>query len=476
MFRLLAILLLMPGLSLAQPLWSEDQGQVTIDQTLLDEVVAKNLRQFDLPVDGRHYHVEVENVSEPNLGVTSISGRVLATAGSFFHLCRTESGATVAFIFPGEGTSYRLDHTSGYASIRAVDYQRLGPCAGAVKGDEFQREDAHPGPAVPKPQLDTSRSIADDGSRHDIIIGYTPAAEEVMGGEDFIRAEAQLAVDVANETYANSVIHSRLRLVHIMPTDYEETTAWDYLDHIEYLWTPNDGHMDNMLPMRETVGADFVAVFIDGSDFMGDVPTCGVGFVMQPHQINQDFDHLALSIISVQCAATNWTLAHEVGHNRGCAHNREDATVDGAYPFAYGYRFWDGAFNAFRTVMAYDSEVGGFVRIPFFSNPAVSYNGEPIGVWPGEEGEAHNTLVHNNTAPACAAFRVERTFLEFGWSGDDPTGLFAAPYPSMTEALQGSREGGTVAVFNGDPGFTGTLMDVRSYVHVGAGSTVLGGF
>ncbi len=477
MFRLLAILFLIPAVSLAQPLWTGDGGQVDIDQTFLDEVVAQNVGQFELPMDGRHYRVEVNKVSGPNLGVTSLAGRIDDNPDSFFLLCHTEGGATIAFFSPGDGTAYRLDHTKGYDEVHAIDYESLGSCAGGLKGDEHQHEVGvhHSHPAEPLPIRDSSREIADDGSRHDIVIGYTAAAEEVMGGEEYIRAEAQLAVDAANLTYDNSIITSNLRLVHVLPTEYEEDSAWVYRDHAIYLGTPGDGHMDNMLPMRESVGADFVSVLIDGRDFMGEVPICGVGFVMQPDQINHGFEYLALSIVSVQCAATSWTLAHEVGHNRGCAHNREDATNDGAYPYAYGHRFWDSDFNAYRTVMAYDSEVGGYVRVPHFSNPEVSYAGEPTGIWPGEEGEAHNALAHNNTSAVCAAFRVERTFLEFGWSGPNPDGLILTPYPSFSDAIGGSREGGTIVIYNGDSSFTGTLNEVRSYVHHGDGSTVLGG-
>ncbi len=473
MRRLLTVLfLMMPSASLALPLWTGNQGGVVIDQAVLDDVMAKSAQQFSLPVEGKDYRVQVEAISEPNLGVTSLIGRIDGDPESFFLLCLTDAGAVVAFFQPGNGSAYRLSHIDGTDKVQPVDYASLGGCAGALEAKAVTPRTEQSAVSMPLP--DATRSVANDGSRHDILIAYTTNAETVMGGWDYIRAEAQLAVDAANLVYDNSGVTSNLRLVHLMGTDYQEISAWDYEDHAVFLWIPNDGIMDEVLVARDLVGADFVSVLIDGRDFMGEVPTCGVGFVMQPDEINHDFGDSALSIVSVQCAAVSWTLAHEVGHNRGCAHNREDVVIDGAYPYAYGRRFVGDGDAWYRTVMAYDHFTGGYERIPHFTNPEVNYGGVPTGIWPGLDGEAHNTLTHNNTAAVCATFRDERTFMEFGWSGGAPDGFVLSPYPTLLEAMWGSLDGGTIVIQNDKPDFVGTLAGPRAYVHGGAGSAVLG--
>ncbi len=470
----IAILFLLPTIAVAQPLWSLDGGVAEIDQVLLDGILAKTTRQFSLPVDGREFQVEVQEVSAPNLGVTSLRGRIDKNPDSFFLLCRTEAGATIAFFQPGDGTAYRLDHTGGRDAVRPVDYEKLGECAGSVKLAPDGQKIRHPQPATRAPGFDKVGEVADDGSRHDILIGYTPRAELVMGGWDFIRAEAQLAVNAANLTYVNSGIPSYLRLVHVMATDYEENTAWTYINHAEYLLHPADGRMDNMLPMREAVGADFVSVLIDGRDVMGDVPTCGVAPVMGADDIIPEFEYLAVSIVSVQCATDNWTLAHEVGHNRGCAHNREDVSVHGAYPYAYGNRYFGDDNVGYRTVMSYNDSEHSFIRIPYFANPDISYGGAPTGVTPGLVGQSHNTLTTNNTAALCAGFRAERTFVEFGWF-EFSNGLILFPYPSIAQAVFSSREGGTIVLKNSKPSFLGVMEEARSYIYEGNGSATLGG-
>jgi Metallo-peptidase family M12 len=462
---------------LAQPLWSENRGEVTVNQVLLDELFAKGATRFSLAVDGAELQVEVEKTSGPNLGVSSLRGRFKNQPESFFLLCRAGNGATIAFFQSDGGQAYRLDHTSGRDAVRLVDTASMGSCARALSLRDLPEfpDGTHP-PAQPLLPADKEAGVADDGTRHDIIIGYTPAAEAYMGGYDFITAEIQLAVDAANLTYDNSLVNSQLRLVHTLMTPYEEISAWDYEDHAIYLFTPNDGQMDDMLELRNRVGADFVSVLIDGRDIMGDVPTCGAAPTMQAGYNVPEFEYLAVSVVSVTCAATNWSLAHEVGHNRGCAHNRVNTVTYGTYPYSHGLRFYydPETDHGFRTVMAYDHIDGGYTRVPYFSNPEVDFAGWPTGIEPGLFHEAHNTLTQENTSPLCAGFRSERTFVEFQNSGY-VDGSFQFPLPSIAQAIVGSRKGGHIVLNNSEPGFTGVLSSARSFIHEGPGSAVLGG-
>jgi hypothetical protein len=237
---------------------------------------------------------------------------------------------------------------------------------------------------------------------------------------------------------------------------------------------PADGYMDELPVLRDRVGADFVSLFIESVDIFGDpVGACGVAFVMQADDVNHDFEYLAYSVVSRRCASSVWTFAHEVGHNRGCAHNREDASVDGAYSYSYGHRFTGDDGVGYRTVMSYDTDPTSFTRIPIFSHPYMEYQGEPTGVPIGEPGESHCAHTHNQTSLVCAGFRDERTFVEFGWTGDSD-GLIHTPFATLGDAIAGSRIGGTIMLRGDGPEVGGLLSEARVYRHDGPGSSVLG--
>lgn len=472
----LTILLLVGAPALAQPLWMVERGGVAVDHDLLDALFLGTKAGFSIEPDGRPLQVEVEKVSPTNLGVSSLQGRFTGHPESFFLLCRGQNKATVAFFQPGDGSAYRLDRTSGWDDLRQIDATEYGPCGGALSAKTHapfvgaqQRQ-----PALPLASPTRETGVADDGSRHDILIGYTPAAEEAMGGFDNIRAEAQLAVDAANWTYANSGIDSYLRLVHVVGTDYDEDDAWNYDEHVVFLADPADEQMDEMMTLRNQVGADFVSLLIDGRNNFGNVLTCGVAYVMQSDEIGFEFEHLAASVVSVSCATGNWSLSHEVGHNRGCAHNRQNAGIDGAYSYSYGLRFVGSDDVGYRTVMAYDHFQGGYERIPYFSNPDVNYAGVPTGIEPNYAGEAHNALTHLNTEAVCASFRGERTFVQFG-ATDYSDGSFLFPHPSINQAVIDSRQGGHLVLNNGDASYVGSLTEPRVFIHDGSSSVVLGG-
>ncbi len=93
---------------------------------------------------------------------------------------------------------------------------------------------------------------------------------------------------------------------------------------------------------------------------------------------------------------------------------------DTVRPFVYNHGYLD-ADAAWRTVMAYNSECSDrgiyCSRIPYWSNPDLSYRGSPMGVQPGTSSacvanylnhpdcDADNRLTLNNTAYTVANFR-----------------------------------------------------------------------
>ena len=128
----------------------------------------------------------------------------------------------------------------------------------------------------------------------------------------------------------------------------------------------------------------------------------GIAPVMQ--ELSADFDVLAFSVVSRECAATNWTLAHEVGHNQGCTDNREDASIDSLFSYSYGHRL-TGNTRGWRTVMAYNDAERNWTRIGPLSNPNRRFNGAATGVPIGSQDEAHNVSTINTTRSSDCLYR-----------------------------------------------------------------------
>lgn len=98
------------------------------------------------------------------------------------------------------------------------------------------------------------------------------------------------------------------------------------------------------------------------------------------------------------------TICHELAHNFGCRHDRDDPGrpgVDGDGKYYYGHKFVDttsGEERTYVTLMA-----GNGIRIPFFSNPDVLFRDQPTGVPVDAPRAAFNARVLAEAAGRIAA-------------------------------------------------------------------------
>lgn len=221
----------------------------------------------------------------------------------------------------------------------------------------------------------------DSGDRQDILILYTTATKNFLGGDAQAQALAQQAVDVTNAAYLNSRIRTRLRLVHSQEHAFVETgVSSNDLSALRANAT--------VQALRNTYQADLVSMLGEVRD------VCGIGYLIGGATQGGS----AYTIVARSCAVGNLTLAHEIGHNQGSGHNPENSGT-AAYPFSYGH-YINGNY---RTIMSYsDPCTNGCPKAPHFSNPLISYNGFPTGI----TDQRDNSRSINNTADNVANYRV----------------------------------------------------------------------
>lgn len=253
-----------------------------------------------------------------------------------------------------------------------------------------------PVPAAVTPREKRLETALDTGIYIDVLVVYTAVARSGAGGTTAMENLIDLAISESNTGYGNSGVTQRLRLVHTAEVVYDEA-SFNWSTTLTRLRSTSDGYMDNVHTLRDTYGADEVALIVN------DTASCGIGYVMQ--SVSTSFAPYAFVVVSRICATGYYSLAHEWGHNMGCAHDRANASVLGAYDYSFGYQAPD---EAFRTIMAYNCP-GGCTRVNYWSNPDKQYGGQPMGVVYTDPAAADNRMALNNTLSSVRNFRQQVT-------------------------------------------------------------------
>lgn len=239
--------------------------------------------------------------------------------------------------------------------------------------------------AVLGPSAISGGHFRDATSRPEIVItvlvAYTKAAARYYG--DIERDLLALAIEDGNQSFRNSGLGNvSLELVHSYETGYVESGS--HFNHVFRFADKRDGIMDEVHGLRDRYRADVAVLVVD--DPMG----CGLAAQIRAPE------NRAFAVVDQGCAATSYSLAHEIGHLIGTRH--DVALDESMQPFTYGHGFVHGA--EWRTMMGYKESCNGCARIPVWSSPAVRIKGVPAG-----DEKSDNTRVIAEEAARVAAFR-----------------------------------------------------------------------
>lgn len=223
----------------------------------------------------------------------------------------------------------------------------------------------------------------------DLMILHTPHVTN---------AQMDFPVSVANKAYVNSGVNIRLRVVAKIPLDYPANIG-NMITAIKLRL--GEGVFTDVKALREKYGADLVT-FIRLYD---ETPKTGCGAAFVNGQNGEPLDpEDGFSVVNYKqkevrgegkfCLDT--TLAHELGHNMGSAHDRQSAPKQGAFPYSYGYCIE----KVVGDIMSHCDEA----TVPFFSSPDIIVDGIPLGVKIGEPNAADSVRSLNAVAREVANF------------------------------------------------------------------------
>ncbi len=318
-----------------------------------------------------------------------------------------EPGSSVVFTVSGDnrlagqitvdGQMYSITQSpdTGEYVLREIEMVEFDPITDAIEPEEGDAPVEFEGGEIE----------ADSHVVIDLMVVYTPLALE---GNPNIDLTIQSVVENATVGLANSEVPAQYNLVHSQLVEYtprnDGPNSSDALVQALYdLRGKTDTYIDEVHDIRDQHGADIVAMVT------GEIGSAaGVGFVMQT--VSTTFERNAFSVTEYDNLA-GLTMEHELGHNLGCAHDRDNAGVDGAFEYSYGYKYAQAVpelnNNGFRTVMSYACSGFNCIRQNYFSNPNVLLHGIPMGidhdVDPDNSADNARSLVQ--TTPVAAQFR-----------------------------------------------------------------------
>ena len=378
----------------------------------------------------------------------------------------------------------------------------------AVVGSVQSQESPHLAQNAAAPQLPSSDAGAggaavqggchfyDDDSIIDVLVVYTARARLLNESND-IDAYIQAHVDTMNEILRNSRAFPRIQVVHSEEVVYDEglctcnsASGVNNDTTIDRLLDPDDGYLDGIFALRDTYHADIV-LMITGCNNCGGVAACN-----RPGGDQYILDESGgfAVVDSFWPIAFPWGAAHELGHVLGCGHNR-DAEYCGpgcprncrAYPYSYGYDYVGDGGQWRSTIMSYgptlcSGTVGGLAcqlvnhnsdcpvgqdckhlpppKIPYYSNPEVSFDGVPTGLPVGDPNAANNVLTINAAAFTVANYRQRpgNVWVDFANSGFE-FGCFEFPFDTLGEGLSNVPDHGTLIFKAGSTSATGEIAE-----------------
>jgi len=224
-----------------------------------------------------------------------------------------------------------------------------------------------------------------DPAQIDLMVVYTPAAAEwAASNEGGISNTIEGTMAHTSAVFDNQGNEDKINLVYSGKVNYTEHPAAMETD-LRNLTGTDDGYMDDVHLLRTQYGADLVVLMTRADDYGG------IAWVL--NNVNGSPKY-GFHVVRVQQTSWTYVAVHELGHNMGMSHNKEDAGTSSLFPYAFGWYWTGNDGNTYGSVMSYKGE-----RIPYYSNPDILYKGEPTGT-----DVANNAKVFRNTKHVVAAY------------------------------------------------------------------------
>jgi hypothetical protein len=354
--------------------------------------------------DDKQYTATIQRVSVNDMGRTVITARIVESEFAYCFITVSDSNISISAELPLRDEYFFASTKNGQSFLGKRTMTD-------IQNDKLESD----GPLLPdSPPIDheiiNTNNIEPNFMINspsevviDLLLVYTPAAANwAQNSSQYTDIDhvIDIAIERGNLVMANSNTGVVFNIVHRHLTMYTESNT--SLD-LTRLTDPNDGHMDEVHVLRDMFYAD-VIVFLAFISYTG-----GAAWLLTSTNGFWD-DSYASSINRVQQSASGYTVVHEIGHNMGAHHHREQNFQPGPNHALGNYSSaWRGVVSGSRvsTIMSYTD--GSFFpdgmsnsHIPYLSSPTIILNGVPIG----NASTMDNRRVILETRVATAGYRT----------------------------------------------------------------------
>lgn len=238
------------------------------------------------------------------------------------------------------------------------------------------------------------------GATIDVMIVYDTTAKSWVSSQGGMSAFAADAVARMNQAAANSNVNLTFSLVHAAEASYTYSGSLGTdLDNLQ----AGAGDLSTVHQLRNTYGADLVALLVDTGSAYG---TVGMAYTLTTYNGQSAY---AFSTNAIRSVEISHTLTHEVGHNLGCDHSKNQKSSPGpntylnSYSAGWYFTGTDSTSTKYHTIMAYGSDGWGntYTEAPLFSTPLLNYQGTPAG----DAQDGDNARNIRGTMDIVAAYR-----------------------------------------------------------------------
>jgi hypothetical protein len=368
------------------------------------------------------YHAMIDRVSVNVQGTTTVRGRLRNYPLGYVLVSTTGDLSLASIRVPELGAEYTIVYDPDSRPHYLVDNDPL-------KLNELEDLPAAiPPPPKPEEQPEIGalqervqfNQVANDATATiDVMVVYTPAARVwANSNEGSISNVIAQAMEKAQLAADNSGTSLAIRLVYSAEVAYTE--SGDSGIDLYRLQGAGDGYLDSVHALRNNYGADVVVLFTRIDD------AGGIGYLLDSPFGSPAY---AFSITRVQQASWTYTTVHEIGHNMGLGHHKDQIFQPGPGLDSYsaGWRWVSTNGGRYCSVMTYSdgsyfSDGLTHTRLPYFSNPSVTY----IGAATGDAANGDNARTIRETKNVVAAYRQAQAAPSCSYAISPPSALFSS--------------------------------------------------